>query len=75
MCWGSKVSAEGIRGSFAVVRKAVRKKTGEEVAVKVFKRYPPPVEQACSATLGEDDELALKNEVEILTQASGRVTP
>jgi len=26
------------RGSFAVVKRAIRKKTGEEVAVKIFKR-------------------------------------
>ena len=41
-----------------MVRKAVRKKTGEEVAVKTFKRE----------TLTEDDELALRNEVDILSQ-------
>jgi hypothetical protein len=28
-----------IRGTFAVVRRAVKKMTGEEVAVKIFKRY------------------------------------
>jgi hypothetical protein len=27
-----------IRGSFAQVKKAIRKKTGEEVAVKIFNR-------------------------------------
>lgn len=34
----SNVNEKKTRGSFAVVKKAVRKKTGEEVAVKIFKR-------------------------------------
>jgi len=36
---GEYLSYLNIRGTFAVVRRAVKKMTGEEVAVKIFKRY------------------------------------
>jgi serine/threonine protein kinase len=59
-----------VRGSFAVVKKATRRKTGEEVAVKIFNKYAQ-FKSDFRATLGEDDELALKNEVEILSHVNG----
>ena len=33
-----KVEDELGRGSFAIVRKAINKETGEEVAIKIFER-------------------------------------
>lgn len=45
-------------GSFAVVRKAMRKSTGEEVAVKIIDKN----------NLESDDQMALESEVEILSQ-------
>jgi len=44
------------RGSFAVVRKAVNKKTGEPCAIKIIEK----------ASLDDDEKMALQNEVEIL---------
>jgi calcium/calmodulin-dependent protein kinase I len=52
-----KIEDELGRGSFAVVRKAINKNTGEEVAIKIFEK----------ASLEEDDELALQTEVDILS--------
>jgi len=45
-------------GSFAVVKKAIKKKTSQEFAVKMINKNQ----------LSEDDSIALKNEVEILNQ-------
>eukprot|EP01017_Pseudomicrothorax_dubius_P017025 TRINITY_DN1931_c0_g1_i2.p2 TRINITY_DN1931_c0_g1~~TRINITY_DN1931_c0_g1_i2.p2 ORF type:complete len:142 (+),score=52.04 TRINITY_DN1931_c0_g1_i2:92-517(+) len=45
-------------GSFAVVRKAFKKATNKEVAVKIIDK----------STLESDDQLALQTEVEILSQ-------
>lgn len=44
-------------GSFAIVKYATNKKTGEEVAIKIIDR----------GEMQEDDEVALKTEVEILS--------
>ena len=44
-------------GSFAIVRRAVSKQTGDEVAVKIIDRKQ----------LEDDDELSLQNEIEILS--------
>ncbi len=38
-CVGRVRGVRALRGSFAVVRKGVGKKKGEEVAVKIVKRY------------------------------------
>jgi len=46
------------KGSFAIVKKGINKKTGQEVAIKIIERDK----------LEEDDELALQNEVDILGQ-------
>ena len=53
-----KVDEELGRGSFAVVKSGTNRKTGEQVAIKIFDK----------ATLEEDDELALQTEVDILSQ-------
>eukprot|EP01015_Nassula_variabilis_P017500 TRINITY_DN2767_c0_g1_i1.p1 TRINITY_DN2767_c0_g1~~TRINITY_DN2767_c0_g1_i1.p1 ORF type:complete len:309 (-),score=61.44 TRINITY_DN2767_c0_g1_i1:18-944(-) len=45
-------------GSFAIVRKGIKKSTGEEVAIKIFDK----------SNLESDDQLALQSEVEILSQ-------
>eukprot|EP01016_Furgasonia_blochmanni_P007073 TRINITY_DN12834_c0_g1_i12.p1 TRINITY_DN12834_c0_g1~~TRINITY_DN12834_c0_g1_i12.p1 ORF type:complete len:379 (-),score=126.99 TRINITY_DN12834_c0_g1_i12:113-1249(-) len=45
-------------GSFAVVRKGIKKSSGEEVAIKIIDK----------ANLESDDQLALQTEVEILSQ-------
>ena len=45
-------------GSFAVVRKAIKKSTGEEFAVKIIDK----------STLETDDQVALQLEVEILSR-------
>lgn len=52
-----KIEDELGAGSFGVVRYAVNKLTGQEVAVKIIDRKD----------LGEDEEVALKTEVEILS--------
>jgi calcium/calmodulin-dependent protein kinase I len=52
-----KIEDELGAGSFAVVRYAVNKVTGQEVAVKIIDRKD----------MGEDDEVALRTEVEILS--------
>ena len=44
-----KVEEELGQGSFAIVRKATNKITGEKVAIKIFEK----------AELGEEDEIAL----------------
>jgi calcium/calmodulin-dependent protein kinase I len=46
------------RGSFAIVKSAVNKKTGEKVAVKIIER----------GNLEEEDELSLQMEVDIVSQ-------
>lgn len=45
-------------GSFAIVKRAINKETGQEVAVKIIDRK----------SMDDDDELALQTEVEILSQ-------
>lgn len=50
------------------MKKGIRKKTDEEVAIKIFKRYF--LYASIRATLGEDDEVALRNEVDILSQVN-----
>jgi serine/threonine protein kinase len=41
----NKVNIILLRGSFAIVRSAVNKKTGERVAIKIIDRYYPFNEQ------------------------------
>jgi calcium/calmodulin-dependent protein kinase I len=52
-----KIEDELGAGSFAVVRSGVNKVTGEEVAIKIIDRKE----------MQEDDEVALRTEVEILS--------
>lgn len=48
------------RGSFAIVKKAVNKKTGEHVAIKIIERYNPILMLTCDRhSMEEDDEIAL----------------
>mmetsp|Transcript_33564 Transcript_33564/g.38568 ORF Transcript_33564/g.38568 Transcript_33564/m.38568 type:complete len:127 (+) Transcript_33564:45-425(+) len=53
-----KLEEELGAGSFAVVKKAVHKMTGQAYAVKIINRNE----------MEEDDEVALRTEVEILSQ-------
>ncbi|CDW88495.1 protein kinase domain containing protein [Stylonychia lemnae] len=53
-----KIEEELGRGSFAIVRSAINKKTGEKVAIKIIDRQ----------SLEEEDEIALQTEVDILSQ-------
>mmetsp|Transcript_12525 Transcript_12525/g.21091 ORF Transcript_12525/g.21091 Transcript_12525/m.21091 type:complete len:316 (-) Transcript_12525:53-1000(-) len=53
-----KLEEELGRGSFAIVKRAVHRTTGAKCAVKIIDRQ----------SLGDDDEMALQLEVEILSQ-------
>jgi serine/threonine protein kinase len=53
-----KIEDELGAGSFAIVRQGVNKMTGESVAIKIINR----------TEMEEDDEVALRTEVEILSQ-------
>mmetsp|Transcript_12131 Transcript_12131/g.10757 ORF Transcript_12131/g.10757 Transcript_12131/m.10757 type:complete len:86 (-) Transcript_12131:722-979(-) len=52
-----KIEDELGAGSFGIVKLATNKSTGEEVAIKIIDR----------SGLQEDDEVALRNEVQILS--------
>ena len=56
------------RGSFAIVKSGVNKKTGERVAIKIIERYLLIKMTPCRQSLEEDDEMALQSEVDILSQ-------
>ncbi len=51
-----------------MVKRATCKKTGKEVAIKIFRRYVG--ETPSRSSLDEEGELALRNEVEILSQVA-----
>lgn len=53
-----KIEKELGRGSFASVRRATDKKTGEKVAIKIISKK----------SLSEEDKVALQNEIDIMTQ-------
>ncbi len=52
-----KLEGELGQGSFATVKKATNKRTGEKVAIKIISK----------TQLSEDDQLGLQNEIDILT--------
>ena len=52
-----KLQKELGKGSFGNVQKAINKKTGEKVAIKVIVK----------SQLNEEDKVSLQNEIDILT--------